>query len=161
MKLFKIIIASGFIVILLFFSYTWIYSALTHNAFREKVEISEKEKDFIKKIQNECNCELRYEYKKESELDQNFNRDKNLVLELRSYNEYNNWCKQDSTFVKEKAFMMIKDFIYVSDHSHLYENILLLFTVYKDIGTEEELIQNICEKRIEYNIQKEEMKYTE
>ena len=153
--------SGGFIVLLLFLSYTWIYSALTHNAFRPKVEISEKEKDFIKKIQDECDCELKYSYDVLAEDPNFFSKDKRFFLELWSYDEYNNWCMRDSTFIKKKASILINDFISVSEYSHLFEDISLVLIVYKDIGKDEKLIQTICHKRVEYNIEKNEIKYIE
>lgn len=156
-----IIIAVIFISALLFYGYSILYSALTHNAFRAKVEISEKEKDFIKKIQDECNCELRYSYDILAEDPNFFSKGNSFFLELQSYNEYSNWCMQDSSSIKEKATALIKDFISVSEYSHMFENISVTFIVYKDIGVKEKLIQTICNKRIEYNIQKDEMIYIE
>ena len=161
MKVLKISIIVIFLVVLLFFGYIWIYSALTHNAFREKVEISEKEKNFIKKIQDECDCELKYSYDVLAEDPIFFSKDKRFFLELRSYNEHNNWCIHDSIFIKKKALMLIKDFISVSKYSNLFEDISLVLIVYKDIGKEEKITQTICHKRVEYNIEKNEIKYIE
>lgn len=161
MKVLKITIIVIFLAVLLFFSYIWIYSALTHNAFRDKVELSEKEKDFIKKIQKECDCEFRYNYDVLAEDPNFYSKDKRFILELRSYDEHNNWCKRDSIFIKNKALVLIKDFISVSKYSHLFEDISLVLIVYKDIGKEEKLIQTICHKTVEYNIEKNEIKYIE
>lgn len=161
MRVFKIIFFVGFMTVLLFLGYTWLYSALTHNAFQKKVKITEKEKEFVRKIQEECDCKLLYGYEELVEDPDSFSLDNRLYIELRSYNEYNNWCMRDSIFIKQKAIMLIKDFISVSEYTHLFRDITLVFNVYKNIGTDEILIQNICEKRIEYNIERNEIKYME
>lgn len=161
MKAVKIFLIVGFIIVLLFFGYMWIYSALTHNAFRTKIEISEEEKKFIKRVQNECNCELKYSYDVLAEDPNFFSVDKRFFLELRSYDEHNNWCIRDSIFIKEKASMLIKDFISTSKYSYLFEDISLVLIVYKDIGEEEKLIQTICHKRVEFNLQSGVTKYIE
>ncbi|WP_410879410.1 hypothetical protein [Myroides sp. DW712] len=161
MKRVKIILFVGGIAVLLFIGYAWMYSALTHNAFRKRVKILEKEKVFIQKIEEECDCKLLYGYEELVEDPDFFSLDNKFYMELRSYNEDDNWCRRDSTFIKQKAIMLIKDFISVSEYTHLFKDITLVFNVYKNIGTDEILIQNVCEKRLEYNIERNEIKYVE
>ena len=139
----------------------WMYSALTHNAFRKRVKILKKEKIFIQKIEEECDCKLLYGYEELVEDPDFFSLDNKFYMELRSYNEDDNWCRRDSTFIKQKAIMLIKDFISVSEYTHLLKDITLVFNVYKNIGTDEILIQNVCKKRLEYNIERNEIKYVE
>lgn len=158
MKIFKITFLVGVLAALLFFGYTWMYTALTHNAFRKKVEILEKEKIFIKKIEEECDCQLLYEYEEWVEDPDFFSLDHRFYIELRSYNTDNNWCMRDSIFIKQKAKVLIEDFISVSEYTHLFKDITLVFSVYQNIGTDEILIQNSCKKRMEYNIERNEIK---
>lgn len=161
LKIFRIVVSVIFLLALFIYCYTILYSALTHNAFRTRVEISQNEKDFIKKVQDECECELKYSYDILAEDPNFFKENKKFFLELWSYDEYNNWCMQDSSFIQKKASTLIKDFISVSEYSHMFEDISLVFIVYQDVGKKEKLIQTICKKSVEYNIQKDKIKYIE
>lgn len=157
------------------------YSFLTHNSEKSKINISAKEKEFFNKLKAECLCEVEflhdYTLSKDT-IQMEKSGDYSFLISLTNYENYNkyilignknykklsnkdSWCLRDSVFLKSKAKEIVDGFLEVSEYAKFYENVKIRFAIYENVGEEEELTQNKCDKYFEYNIKGDKITYTD
>lgn len=170
------------IVFVVLFAVSSFYSFLTHNSEKPKIKTSVKEEEFFSKLKEDCLCEVKFLHdhrvSKNSTSQIEKSGDYSFLISLTNYENYkkyilignknyknlsnrDSWCQKDTIFQKNKVKEIVDGFLEVSEYAFLYDKINIRFAIYENVGEEEELTQNKCDKYFEYNIKGDNIKYTE